>query len=123
MVVESGDDLASSEFSGPSVSPTGQRVTVRSRFAGGVDLDVTAKRDTTLVILQSFSPGWTAWVDGDQVPVHAANVLFQAVRVPPGEHVVSLRYQPFSVVLGILATGFGLVGTALLLRVHFLAGV
>lgn len=41
-------------------------------------------------------PGWHAWVDGKQVPVRRANLLFRAIAVPPGRHEIILRYQPFS---------------------------
>jgi hypothetical protein len=72
-------------------------VIVRSFQPGAVDLDVSVRRRTTVVVLQSFWPGWVAQVDGKTTSIAAANVIFQAVRVPAGHHLVTLRYQPRSV--------------------------
>jgi hypothetical protein len=90
------------------------RVKVDSRRAGAVDLDVTGRSPSTVVVLQSFSPGWVARVDGHEVPVQAADVLFQAVRVSAGHHVVSLRYEPRTVTVGGLLSAAGLLGIILL---------
>jgi Bacterial membrane protein YfhO len=53
-----------------------------------------------LVISDSWYPGWRATVDGLDVPILRANVLFRAVEVPVGEHLVELTYQPTSFRLG-----------------------
>lgn len=42
---------------------------------------------------QNNLPGWTATIDGASVEIHRANYLFQAIRVPPGKHVIEWKYK------------------------------
>jgi hypothetical protein len=98
--------------------PTGRAdVAVTRHGAGAVDLDVTAAAPATVVVLQSFTPDWVAQVDGVRTPLRAADVLFQSVTVPPGHHVVTLRYDPSSVTVGLVASAAGLLGLAALFAV------
>ncbi len=54
-----------------------------------------------LVVSEVYYPaGWTAWVDGNEVPIHRANYLLRAVTVPEGEHTIELRFNPRSVAAG-----------------------
>ena len=55
-----------------------------------------------LVVNDVQYPGWRAEVDGRPAPLWTANYLFQAVRVPAGEHRVSLRFDPWSLRAGIV---------------------
>jgi len=47
-----------------------------------------------LVLTDSFYPGWTATVDGDDSPVLRANSTFKAVALSAGEHEVFFAYTP-----------------------------
>ncbi len=49
-----------------------------------------------LVLSDVWYPGWRARVDGKLVQLLRANYLFQALRVPAGEHQIVLTYQPLS---------------------------
>lgn len=98
--------------------PAGQAtVAVTRQGAGAVDLDVTATAAATVVVLQSYAPGWVAQVDGVSAPLRAADVLFQSVAVQAGHHTVTLRYQPASVTAGLAASGLGFAGLGALLAV------
>ena len=70
-----------------------------------VDLEVQARRAGYVILTDTFYPGWEATVDGAEAPILAANVAFRAVRVPAGEHLVSFRYRPASVVVGGAVSG------------------
>jgi hypothetical protein len=69
-----------------------------------------------LILVDSYDPGWRAWIDGRPEPVLRANVAFRAVRVPAGRHTVEYRYQPTTVLVGaalsLLASLTGLVVAA-----------
>ncbi|MGH2573284.1 MAG: hypothetical protein ACRDGU_07375, partial [Actinomycetota bacterium] len=60
-----------------------------------------------------------ARVDGERVPLRPADHAGVAVLVPPGRHLVSVRYEPESWNLGKVVSGLSLVallGVALLGR-------
>jgi hypothetical protein len=56
-------------------------------------LRVTADRAALLIVLDNWFPAWEATVGGRAAPVLRANHTFRAIPVPPGEHVVTLRYR------------------------------
>jgi hypothetical protein len=78
-----------------------------------VDIAVQARRPGYLILADSFYPGWQATVDGAEAPILAANLAFRAVRVPAGEHRVSFRYRPSSVVVGAAVSGMTAYAMAL----------
>ena len=47
-----------------------------------------------LVVTDAYYPGWEARLDGEPVSILQADVLFRAVEVPAGNHVVEMRYRP-----------------------------
>lgn len=46
------------------------------------------------VLNDVWHPWWTATIDGVPVEIQRANVLFRAVALPPGRHVVRFRFRP-----------------------------
>jgi len=59
-----------------------------------------------------WHPWWTADVDGVNAPILRANVLFRAVHVPAGRHVLTFEFKPISSVIAdlgdrLLQTGVG----------------
>lgn len=74
---------------------------------GEVNLTVNADSPATIVVRQSFSPGWRAEIDGKPADILPADVLYQAIVIPAGRHQVTLRYSPDSVPVGAALTAFG----------------
>ena len=91
---------------------------VVSRTDTEVTLDVEAKADGHVVLLDTFYPGWHAEVDGRERPIRAADLAFRAVAVTPGRHTVRFFYRPTSVI-----AGGGLSLAALLVIVVCLIGL
>lgn len=57
-------------------------------------------RDGWLVVSRRYDDGWKAKLDGDRVTVERADHSLMAVRVPAGEHSVSLSFEPSEYVWG-----------------------
>ncbi|MDP8922813.1 MAG: YfhO family protein [Chloroflexota bacterium] len=57
-----------------------------------------------LVLSDAYDPGWRAVVDGRDASVERANTVMRAVALPPGDHVVELRFEPPSFVRGMAAS-------------------
>jgi hypothetical protein len=61
--------------------------------AHAVEANVHAPMPTLLVIAQSFYPAWRATIDGANTPLQRANVAFQAIAIPAGQHRVRIFYS------------------------------
>ncbi len=57
---------------------------------------VTASTDAPawLVLTDTWFPGWTARLDGSDVPIARANHAFRAVALPAGDHEVEFVFRP-----------------------------
>ena len=47
-----------------------------------------------LVLMDSYFPGWTVTVDGEERPILQANHFYRAVQLGPGSHVLEFEYYP-----------------------------
>lgn len=74
--------------------PNASSATITRYEATQIDIRVNAERDGYLVLTDAWYPGWRATLNGAETEVYRANGMFRAVRVPPGESVVSLRFAP-----------------------------
>ena len=84
--------------------------------AARVVWEVEAKQPGYLVLLDSYYPGWRAYLDGKEVEILRANYAFRAVEVGSGRHRVEFRYRPTSFYTGMAITLISvLVGVATLL--------
>lgn len=84
-------------------------VVLRADVLGSGRVEVEAESDALLVLSHSWQPGWRATVDQVEVPVVRTNGLVLGVPVPPGRHVVIMRFRPPGLHLGFLITVLALV--------------
>jgi hypothetical protein len=68
-----------------------------------VVLRTRGRRAGVVVLTDAYDPGWEATLDARPVPLLRANVAFRGVAVPPGEHVIEMRYRPATLRWGALA--------------------
>ncbi|MCE9599040.1 MAG: YfhO family protein [Spirochaetia bacterium] len=70
-----------------------------------------------LILNDKFFPGWQCKVDGKDVTIFAANILFRAVQVPPGVHEVEFVYkdQRFQITFIVSLVVYGIVLIAFIL--------
>jgi hypothetical protein len=84
-----------------SLQDAPNKVTIRARL----------EAPGTLVLADTWYPGWEATVDGEPAALLRANHAFRAVRLEAGEHVVEMVYRPTAVFIGAVTS---LVALALL---------
>jgi hypothetical protein len=81
---------------GETFQPAAGEVLAVNESANGATLRVRAAGRALLVVSVTAHRHWKATIDGRAVALLPANVGYQAVVVPPGEHTVGLRYHnPF----------------------------
>jgi len=68
-----------------------------------------------IILNQSFDPGWNARVDGQKVKIYRANVVFQGIYVPAGEHTIRFEYYPRGLLTGLLGSIAGLITLVIVL--------
>jgi hypothetical protein len=76
----------------PASNEVAAAVTPIRATTGLLEAEVNASAPTLVVIAQSFYPAWRATVDGVNTPLLRANLAFQAVPIPVGQHHVRLVY-------------------------------
>jgi Bacterial membrane protein YfhO len=74
-----------------------------------VTIETETSNDGILVLLDSYYPGWKAYVDGFETPIARANHFYRAVAVPRGRHLVEFKYEPLSFKIGLLISSMTLV--------------
>jgi hypothetical protein len=79
-----------------------------------VTLKTTQEGNGFLVLLDTYLPGWTVKVDGQEQKILRAYGLYRAVQLGPGEHTLEFDYFPEGFKAGLIASGvtlvFGLAG-------------
>ncbi len=67
------------------------------------------QRDGYIFLSEIFAPGWSAFVDGQQVPLVRANYLFRAIPISAGAHHVRMVYEPLSFRIGAIISSVTLL--------------
>jgi hypothetical protein len=108
-------DLGQVRLAGPGTSDllTSDELTpclLEKPQAEHVILNCQATRPGYAVLLDEWTHGWTATLDGVATPIERADVVARALPVPAGEHRIEMRYHTPGLRLGLwLATGGWLV--------------
>lgn len=76
--------------------------TVRSASGGVFDLMIDAPAAGLLVIAETWTPGWSAWVDGVAAPIERAFDALIGVHIEPGSHQLRVAFEPPTFVLGVI---------------------
>jgi uncharacterized membrane protein YfhO len=81
--------------------PSADRATVAEYEADRIALQTATGARGLLVLSEAYFPAWKAYVDGEPVPLYAADHVLRAVPVPAGEHSVELRYESWTLQAGL----------------------
>ncbi|NIT57847.1 MAG: YfhO family protein, partial [Aliifodinibius sp.] len=91
------------------------RVTIIDYTPEQIELATNTKSAGWLVLMDTYYPGWQAWIDETQTEIMEVNIMFRAVELPAGKHKLVLVYRPQSFYRGALLSGVSLLIVALLL--------
>lgn len=119
------DPMAVALFDEPEPAaqrPLAGRVIVERREPGFVRLRASVPDRAILVVAEPFTKGWRATVDGRPVKVRRANLINTAIALPPGDHLVTLRYEQAGWRRGLMISG-GSLAVVLLMLAWGLSGV
>ena len=81
-----------------------------------IQLSVRTPLPTMLTVAQSFHANWQAKIDDEQTTIHRANLGFQAIVVPPGEHQIAFYYEDRAFQWGRWITLGALIGLVVVWR-------
>jgi hypothetical protein len=94
----------------PAGLPAGVAAAGSARLLRYANRDVTIEVDApgggVLVLNDVWHPWWRATVDGKEAEIMQANVLFRAVVVPRGTHVVHFSFHPLAGAVAEIASKF-----------------
>lgn len=86
-VVESGSPIVASSAGGT--------VNVLEYGAHTIRLQTESAEAGFLVLSEIYYPaGWTATLDGADIPIHKTNYLLRGLEIPAGSHTVELTFEP-----------------------------
>ena len=79
-------------------------------------VDGTIALDSSSLVFASIPDdgGWKVYCDGEEVPVEKVCGAFVSMRIPQGDHEISLRYHVPGLAAGLMISGFGLVALGIL---------
>jgi hypothetical protein len=76
-----------------------------------IEIEVDAPGGGILLLNDVWHPWWRASIDGNETELLQANIIFRAVAVPRGRHVVRFEFRPFAgawtELVGKLRSGLG----------------
>ncbi len=70
---------------------------------------VNATGDTFINFAQTYDEGWSAYIDGKEVPVYRVNGYIQGIYVPEGKHEIKFSYRPVGLIPAIIIESATLV--------------
>jgi len=89
------------------------QVEIVGRTSNSMDLDVTTPSNGLLVLSEIYFPSWQATVDGQTARMLRANHILRGLPVPAGQHRVTLRFLPATLVWGAVISGITLAAMTL----------
>ncbi len=91
-------DSKFSEVLGNAVTQNGTSVVKLQKYEPNeLSYSVESEKGGIVVFSEIYYPGWTATVDGADVPVGRVNYILRAINIKPGKHTVVLTFKPSSV--------------------------
>lgn len=80
-----------------------------------VQIRTTLSSPGVLVLTDTWTPWWNAYVDGRKIHVGIVDMAFRGIALRAGTHVVEYRYEPLALRIGEWITAFSAILLALIL--------
>jgi hypothetical protein len=74
-----------------------------------IRMNYNSENGGNLVLLDTWYPGWKAWINGEEKEVEKYNDVFRKVVVPGGSGTAEMRYEPNSFKIGKVISGISLI--------------
>ena len=103
------------EFNSNSNEDLKENLTYEQITNSHILIKASANIDSYLVVLDSFYPGWKAFIDGKETVIHKTNYNFRGLVLPKGDHIVEFKYAPNSLKAGAIISGISVIIIILLL--------
>ncbi len=97
-----------------------EQASVTEYGANRIELESSTEAPGLLVLSEVYYPAWKAYVDGEPAPVYVTDHLLRSVPVPAGEHTVELRYESWTLRVGV---AISLIACAALIALAVTVGV
>ena len=85
-------------------------------FTNSLKFRTETEKERLLCLSIPYAKGWSAKIDGKNLPLLRTQIGLTGMMVPPGEHEIELRYSTPYLKLGVLLSLLGLILFALLAR-------
>lgn len=86
-------------------------------------ISAASEADGVLVLSEVAHPGWQATIDGRPTPIFVANGLLRAIEMPPGDHIVELRFESPTLRFGIAVSAVAMAVMAVAVSASFVRRV
>lgn len=101
--------IADFEWNNPTNDILKENLTYKQITNSHILINTASNIDAYLVVLDSFYPGWKAFIDGKETKIHRTNYNFKGINLPKGIHKVDFIYDPDSIKYGAIITGISLM--------------
>jgi hypothetical protein len=92
------------ELTGDGPGSGNSSVEIVSYGTERLEFAVHAERPGILVVSDVYYPGWNAYADGNATAIFPADYAFRGVYLGPGDHTVTMKYEPGSFRNGIIVS-------------------
>jgi hypothetical protein len=107
---------AAADLSAVSEIVSGSRIESLTDSGNAVTIRASSPQAGWLILSDTFYPGWRAMIDGAPTEIRLANEAFRAIEFPAGDHTIGFRYEPRSVLIGLIVslTSLAIIGVGLI---------
>ncbi|PIS13817.1 hypothetical protein COT65_02130 [Candidatus Shapirobacteria bacterium CG09_land_8_20_14_0_10_47_13] len=98
----------------------GGKAVIEDYQANQVKIRAETPTTATLILADTYYPGWQAFADGQKIEIQRANHTLRSVLVPAGTHLVEFKYRPLSFKWGGLISLLSLAGWITLAFFHII---